>query len=142
RPRPASRSALYTPQGPDDYDPAATEGCFIGVDVLSYGKLMFRRVSDPGGTPSISGNIAITVPTTDAPLSVPHLGNTGGTNGCLDGLDDRLFAAHLRNGRLWTAHTIGVDNSGTAAGTPSRNGCRWYELSVPVGSGTPAIIQS
>ena len=35
----------------------------------------------PGGTPSISSNIPITVPTTTFPARVPHLGNTGGLNG-------------------------------------------------------------
>lgn len=132
----------YTPQGVDNDDPAATEGYFIGVDAQSYGTLMMRRVSNPGGTPSISGNIAITVPTTDAPLTVPHLGNTGGSNGNLDALDDRLFAAHLRNGRLWTAHNIGVNNTGAATGTVTRNGARWYELAVPVGAGTPTLVES
>ncbi len=71
-------------------------------------------------------SIPTTISTT-TPVKVPHLGNTGGTNGRLDALDDRLYAAHLRNGRLWTAHNIGVNNTGVATGA-NRNAARWYEI--------------
>jgi hypothetical protein len=90
----------FTPRGVDNYDSASNEGYFIGVDNASFGTLMLRRVSTPGATPTISANISIGVNTTEFPITVPHLGNTGSTNGNLDGLDDRLFAAHIRNGRL------------------------------------------
>ncbi|MBI5837890.1 MAG: hypothetical protein HZB25_11635, partial [Candidatus Eisenbacteria bacterium] len=132
----------YTPQGVDNFDPAATEGYFIGVDNLSYGLLQMRRVSSPGGTPAISANVPITVSATSAPLRVPHLGNTGGANGQLSALDDRLFAAHIRGGKLWTAHNIGVNNTGVASGTITRDGSRWYQLTVPPVSGTPTVTQS
>ncbi|MFN8587633.1 MAG: Calx-beta domain-containing protein [Candidatus Eisenbacteria bacterium] len=131
----------YTPQGVDNYDPAATEGYFIGVDNASWGLLQMRRVSNPGGTPTISGNLGITVAATLAPVLVNHLGNTGGTNGRLSSLDDRLFAATMRNGHLWTAHNVGVNNTGVSSGTTTRNGSRWYELNVPTG-GTPTLVQS
>src|SRR5206468_8692892 len=57
-------------------------------------------------------------------------------------LDDRLFAAHIRAGRLWTAHNIGVNNTGTTSGTRTRNGVRWYEFQGIATPGTPSIIQS
>ena len=136
----SSSSGPYTPQGVDNYDPAATEGYFIGVDNATFGTLMIRRVSTPGGTPTISSNISRSVNTTTYPISVPHLGNTGGTLGQLDALDDRLFAAHLRSGRLWTAHNIQVNSSGTASATGGRNGTRWYELQNL--TGTPTVVQS
>ena len=107
---------------------ASRTGFFIGVDNASLGTLMLRRVSNPGGTPTISGNIAITVPATAAPITVRHLGNLGWTNGQIDGGDDRLTSATLVNGRLWTAHTIGVTHTGVASGSANRNGVRWYEL--------------
>jgi hypothetical protein len=132
---------LFTPQGADNYDPAATEGYLIGVDNATFGTLVVRRVTDPAGTPTLSANTLITVPTTAFPLTVRHQGNTGGTNGQLDGLDDRLFAAHIRNGKLWTAHSIGVDNTGSAAGTRTRNGSRWYEL-TDLNTASPSIVQS
>ena len=137
----------YTPLGVDNYDPAANEGYFIGVSNAAFGRLVFRRVSNPGGTPTISGNVLLTVSTTAFARTVEHLGNTGGATGQLDGLDDNLFAAHIRNGRLWTAHGIAVLNTGVANGTNAnrRNGIRWYELNgirTADNGGTPVVIQS
>jgi hypothetical protein len=133
-----------SPRGVDNYDPAATEGYIIGPSDSAFGRLILRRISDPGGSPSISPNIAITVSATYWPIAVDHLGNTGGTNGRLDALDDRLFAAHIRNGRLWTAHNISVDATGVASSSDPnrRDAVRWYDLYVPVGSGTPTVVES
>jgi hypothetical protein len=137
----------YEPRGVDNYDPAANEGYFIGPSILVFGRLDIRRVTDPGGTPGISANILLTVPATSAAILVDHLGNTGGTNGRLDGLDDNIFAAHIRNGRLWTAQGIAVTSAGVASttNTQRRNAVRWYELngirSIDNG-GTPVVVQS
>ncbi len=136
----ATSAGPFTPQGVDNYDPAATEGYFVGVDNASFSTLVVNRVSNPGGTPTVSANLAVTVPSTLFPLVVPHSGNTGGNNGRLDGLDDRLFAAHARNGRIWTAHNIGTTSAGVASGTRTRNSVRWYELGTL--STTPTLIQS
>lgn len=132
----------FTPQGVDNYDYSATEGYFIGVDNATFGTLMMRRVSTPAGVPTLSANISITVNATQFPRTVPHSGNTGGTNGNLDGLDDRLFAAMARGGHLWTAHNIGVNTTGVATSTASikRNGTRWYDL-INL-TGTPTVSQS
>ncbi|MEA2173991.1 MAG: hypothetical protein QOD00_1583, partial [Blastocatellia bacterium] len=133
----------YAPRGVDNYNPAATEGYFIGVSIINFGELVTLRVSTPGTTPTLSANLVTAVSATGNPRTVTHLGNTGGTNGNLDPLDDRLFAAHIRNGRLWTAHNIAVDTAGVAStGAQRRNAARWYELVVPVGSGTPTVNQS
>jgi hypothetical protein len=131
----------WAPRGVDSFRPASSEGCFIGVDGNSYGTLQLRRVSDPGGTPGISGNVTIAVPVTSNPINSNHLGNTTpppGT-GNIDALDDRLFHAHIRNQQLWTSHNIGVDNTGVV-GTNTRDGTRWYQINVPVGAGAPTII--
>jgi hypothetical protein len=136
----ASGAGPFTPQGVDNYDPAATEGYFVGVDNATFGTLMVNRVSNPGTTPTVSANLAVTVPSTLFPLVVPHSGNTGGNNGRLDGLDDRLFAAHARNGRIWTAHNIGTTSAGVASGTRTRDSVRWYELGTL--TTTPTLIQS
>lgn len=135
---------MFSPRGVDNYDPAATEGYFIGVSNAAFGRLIMRRVSAPGATPTISSNILIAVPTTSFPITVDHLGDTGGTGGNLDALDDRLYAAHIRNGRLWTAHNIGVNATGVSGGnaTTKRNGVRWYELVVPVAAGAVTVNQS
>ena len=83
-----------SPRGVDNYDAAANEGYFIGSSAAAFGRMVLRRVGTPGATPTISANILVSLPaTTSFPISVPHLGNTGGINGQLDGLDDRLLAA-------------------------------------------------
>ncbi|MEY2545004.1 MAG: hypothetical protein QOG48_121 [Verrucomicrobiota bacterium] len=133
-----------SPRGVDNFDPNATEGYIIGPSDSAFGRLIMRRVSNPGGTPTISGNIAITVNATSWPIKVDHFGNSGGSNGRLDALDDRLYAAQIRNGRLWTAHSISVTSSGIASNsdTDRRSAVRWYELSVPAGFGTPSVVES
>jgi hypothetical protein len=141
----ATGAGLYTPQGVDNDDPAANEGYFIAVDNATWGTLMMRRITDPGGTPSISGNFSITVPATYFPVKVPHLGNTGGFNGYLDALDDRLFAAQIHRNRLTgvssltTAHNVRVHTLGQSNANGTRNAVRWYEIGSL--SGTPTLMQ-
>src|SRR5204862_4010229 len=77
----------FAPQPAQDADPNATEGYFVGVENQAFGQLDVRRVSNPGGTPTMSGNLAVAVPATAFPLNVP----AQGTNNNLDALDDRLF---------------------------------------------------
>lgn len=138
----ANRTAAgpFGPQGVDNFDASSTEGYFIGVDNATFGTLQIRRVSNPGGTPTISSNITLTVNATTFPPTVNHLGNTGGTNGKLDALDDRLFNAVIRNGRLWTTHNIGVNNTGVSSGTITRAGSRWYEIQNL--TTTPTLVES
>jgi hypothetical protein len=127
---PATGQGIGSPRGVSNSDPAATEGYFIGNDMSSFGTLIVRRIMDPGGTPSISGDLVISVPATDYPISTPCLGSTAP----LDGLDDRLFYARLYRNRLtgvstlWTAHNIQVDSTGVASTFGGRNGSRWYEI--------------
>jgi hypothetical protein len=131
-----------SPRGVDNYDVSATEGYFVGPDNATFSTIMFRRVSNPGGlTPSISANISLTVPTTTTPNRVEASGNTGGTNGNLDSIDDRFFQAMIRNGRMWAAHNFRVSAAGVAStlGT-SRNAVRWYEFQNL--STTPTVVQS
>jgi len=137
----------FAPQGVDNPDPnnsgATAVGYFIGVDNATFNTLIMRRITNPGSlssAPTITGNISVVVNETQFPVLVPHLGNTGGINGSLDALDDRLSAAIIRNGRLWTAHNIGVNNTGTTANPLTRNAARWYELQNL--NSTPTLVQS
>ncbi|MBL8115833.1 MAG: IPT/TIG domain-containing protein, partial [Acidobacteria bacterium] len=108
----------------------------IGVDNASFGLLVLRKITNPGATPSISGNINITVPTTTSPIPVPHPAST-----CpLDALDDRLFVAKSSRGVMTTAHNIQVSSSGVASGSGNRNGSRWYQLGNL--DTTPTLLQS
>jgi hypothetical protein len=132
----------YTPQGVDNFDATATQGYFVGTDNATFSTLMLRRITNPGAaTPTISANISLTVPTTTSPATIPHLGNTGGTNGNLDALDDRLYAGMIRGGHLWTAHNIRVSTTGVASTLASaRNAARWYNI-TNLGT-TPTLTQS
>lgn len=138
----SSACGVFTPQGVHNDDPQATEGYFIGVDVCTFSKLVLRRVTNPGGTPSISGNLNLTVPTTTNPIDQVASGSAQP----LDALDNRLFAASIHTNAitgaktLWTAHNIQVNSSGTASGTGGRNGSRWYEIGNL--TTTPTLSQS
>jgi VCBS repeat-containing protein len=144
----ASGSGLFTPQGVDNPAPAAASGYFVGSDNRFDGLLDIRTVSDPGGTaPTLSSNVALTVPATAEPKAVPD-GDSGANTGTLDGLDERLFAAQVRNGHLWTAGNIKVNLCGSAVSAASPPGCnvqpdrdavRWYDIDV---SGAPTLNQN
>lgn len=136
-------SGPESPQGVDNDDPGATQGYFIGADAATFSTLMIRRVSNPGGTPTISANISLTVPTTYFPLTAqPAKSSSIG----LDGIDDRLFAAAIHKNKitgainLWTAHNIRVSTAGVGGSTGTRNGSRWYEITNL--STTPSLVQS
>ncbi|MBI3448389.1 MAG: hypothetical protein HY049_05665 [Acidobacteria bacterium] len=140
----------YTALGVDNDDPLATEGYFIGVDVAAFSIIQVRRVSSPGGTPTLSGNLSLTVPTETSPILQPASGSTTS----LDTSDDRLFKAKIRKNKLtgastlWTAHNIQVNASCVGSNTGGRNGARWYEITgsaptagAPLG-GSIALAQS
>ena len=136
-----------SPRGVDNYDASATEGYFVGPDNAAFSLIQFRRVSNPGSAaPTISANIAVTVPATtlsgtQTTRLVQHAGNTGGNNGLLDTLDDRFYEAMIRNGRLWAAHNFTVTNAGVAStAAASRNAVRWYEFQNL--TTTPTLTQS
>ncbi len=134
-------SGLYTPRGVDNLDAGATAGYFVGVDAGVYSRINFHRVNNPGSaSPTLSSVIQVTVPTTGANIPVAHAGNTGGNNGRLDSLDDRLFAATIRNGHLWTAHNLRVTNTGVAGTANGRMAARWYDFTNL--TATPTLNQS
>ena len=132
----------YSPRGVDNDDPTATEGYFVGADNATFGTLMVRRITNPGGSPSISANMAVTVPSTTFPMNVPALGSTSP----LSGVDDRLFAASMHKNTLtgvktlWTAHSFQMTTGGVASNAGGRNGSRWYQLQNM--TTTPALVQS
>jgi hypothetical protein len=132
----------FAPQGVSNDDPAATEGYFIGPDNAVFGRLTLRRISDPGGTPSISGNLNVTLPSTQFPLNVPAMGSTAN----LDALDDRVYQATIFLNQetglrtLWTAHNIRMNTSGVSNIFGNRTGSRWYEIEDLTGA--PTLRQS
>jgi hypothetical protein len=135
-------TGLFTPQGVDNlYDPASSEGYFLGVDVNYYGMLDLIRVTNPGSvSPTISSAISITVPATSSPITIKS--NPGTTNYNLNPLEDRLLGAMIRNGHLWSDHHIGLTNLGVASSSGTRDGARWYDLINYKTGSTPALNQS
>ena len=137
-----SASGPFAPRGVSNDDPGATEGYFIGVDTLFFDQLDIRRVGNPGGVPSISPNILLTVPTTSFPIIQVAKGSIKG----LDALDDRLFSATIHRNKLTgvtslsTAQNIQVDSTGVATDRNGRNGSRWYEITNL--TSTPSLRQS
>lgn len=129
---------LYAPRGADNPDVATTAGYLVGVDNSAFGRLILRRVNDPAGTPTLTADTAVMIPTTALPVPVPHLGNTQGDAGRLDPGDDRITSAIIRDGRLYLIHGIGL-GAGVDAGA-SRNGTRWYVIDAV--TGTPVVSQS
>ena len=132
----------FAPSGVDNDDPAATVSYFVGVDNAVFGRLVLRRISNPGGAPTVSGNLNVTVPATTNPISQVAFGSTWN----LDAIDDRLLACQIKRNRvtgvtsLWTAHTNQVNSSGVSTGGGGRNGSRWYQLDN-LGT-TPTLTQS
>ncbi|MBK7642339.1 MAG: hypothetical protein IPJ19_04720 [Planctomycetes bacterium] len=131
-----------SPIGVENDDPSATEGYFVGVSNSGFGVVTLRRISNPGGNPSISGNLEVTVPMTGNPQDQPALGSSS----ALDAIDDRLIAAIIHRNRatgtpsLWTSHQLEVDASGVANGSGNRNGTRWYQFQNL--SSIPTLTQS
>src|SRR5437588_1341702 len=101
-PQTLPNGGAFTPQGVDNLDPAATEGYFVGVDATQFGKLDLLRVGTPSGTPTLSADLPITVAQTALPLNP----TVSGSSTPLDGIDDRLGSASIRNGKLYTAQNI------------------------------------
>ncbi|HEX3562642.1 MAG TPA: Ig-like domain repeat protein [Solirubrobacterales bacterium] len=128
-----------SPQPATDMDSTVSDGYIVGADNLDLSTLDVRRITDPGGTPSISGNLQVSgVTATSLPLNVP----ANGTHNTLDALDDRLFEAMVARGpdgtdSLWTAHNISVNASGVATGIRNRDADRWYQIGDL--SGTPTV---
>jgi hypothetical protein len=120
----------YSPQGVDNVDLNPPFGYFIGVNAISLSQLALVYIADVTTTPRIATTRLINIPQTQLPITVPHKGNNLGPAGYLDGLDDRLLYAHIRNNHLWTSHNIGVNNMGTSSGTITRDACRWYDIDL------------
>jgi hypothetical protein len=137
-------NGVYTPHGCDNDDPNSNEGYVFGTSGNGFGLVKLRKISDPGGTPQLSSDFNITVPSTENGRSVTTFGSTRP----LDGLDDRIFAAKIFWNRLtntpsiWAAHNIRGTNTGVSSSTGDRNLSRWYEIRNFTNGGTPTLNQS
>lgn len=142
---PATGTGVYTPWGATNDDPAATTGLVVGVDNATFGTILARRITTPGGTPALGPLMTITVPATAFPLDAP-ISTSATTTGSIDGLDDRLFYARIFKNQatgertLWTAHNIGTDSTGAAGNT--RTSSRWYQFNNLFTASNVSLVQS
>lgn len=132
---------MYTPQGVQNDDPNATEGYFIGASQSLYSKLVIRRVSYSGSTPTLSGDLNLSTPTMYSPKTVPTLGGTS-----IDGNDRRLCAAMIKKNKIsgqanmWIAQGTLLNSSGIGGSGGDRDGALWLEIGSL--STSPSILQA
>ena len=132
---------MYTPQGVHNDDPSATNGYFVGASQTFYSKLVIRRVSYAGPTPTLSGDLNLATSTIYTPKTVPTSGGTA-----IDGGDRRLYAAMIKKNKitgsanLWIAQGTLINISGTGGSGGDRDGALWLEIGNL--SATPTILQS
>lgn len=121
---------IASPRGVSNDDPEATVGYFVGHDLKSYGTLNLRRVIDPGGTPSLSPDIPITVPTTAQVITVPFQGSRSPISaGGISLVGAGLFRNRITGEQsLWTSHVTLVDAAGVGTYEGDRAAARWYEI--------------
>jgi hypothetical protein len=113
-----------------------------------FGNVVFRAInwntSVNPPTPSLGSVQEITTPgygsqpTSGGSPAAPVSNGSGGTT-FVQTNDDRLLMAVIRDGKLWTCRTIGVNSTGGGT-SPNRNACEWLQFDV---SGTtPVLLQS
>src|SRR5207247_5156943 len=77
----ASGPGPFAPQGVDNDDPSATEGYFIGNNVVENSTLQVLRITTPGSTPTYSGTpLSIQLPLNTPGFNQPALGSTTNVN--------------------------------------------------------------
>ena len=138
----ASSPGPYAPRGVDNDDPAATQGYIIGTDPGFLNRINIRRISNPGGTPTMGSTITLAVSNTN---NLDQAANGSTTN--INASDARLFSASIHKNKisgvstLWTAHSVETDTTCTPAnsGNSRRLGAKWYEIANL--STTPTITQ-
>lgn len=94
---------------------------------------MLHAFTDLLGTPVLT-TVPVAIPTFTRPTS--PVTSTGGR--LLDSLDGRFLNCQVRNGRLYTAHTVRASTDGT-------NGSRWYEFNIngwPSSGSNPTLRQA
>ena len=98
-------NGMLTAQGATNGDVAATAGYIVGTDWGEFSTLNVRRVTNPGSnTPTLSADMPVAVNKTFYPGSEQGDGiRVVGSTNKLDGGDDRLSAAMIQNGKLYTA---------------------------------------
>jgi hypothetical protein len=137
----ATGTDMYTPQGVHNDDPSATNGYFIGASQTVFSRLVLKRVSYTGSTPTLSTDVNLTTLTTYTPLNPPSQSGVA-----LDGNDRRLIAAMIKKNKitnatnLWVAQGSRMNSAGVGGSGGDRDGAVWFEIGNL--STSPTILQS
>jgi len=130
-------AGIETIQGVDSFDSLST-GYAVAVDETENPRahLDVWTISNPGTlTPTLSVSTTVPISAERGALGGVLTANnavSGDPTRPMDDIDDRLFAAVIRDGQLWTAHNVAVNSSGNSnTGSPTRDGVRWYDVAVP-----------
>ena len=131
-------NGMYTPQGVYNDDPSGKKSFFAGITYFQDGLVVASLEYDQKNQPWLASEIILPV----EPFNNPRDNSHPGSLTPLEQNDTRLLAAAIYKNKitgkssLWTAHAIGVDQSGHFInGTDSdivrqvRTGSRWYEVS-------------
>jgi hypothetical protein len=129
-------AAIETIQGVDSFDSLPT-GYAVAVDEATSPRthLNLWQIHNSGTlTPTLTGPVTVTISAENGTLGGVLSANNAASSDSsrpMDDLDDRLFAAVIRDGHLWTAHNVAVDHTGNAnASSPDRDAVRWYDLDL------------
>ncbi len=132
----AGTVGIETIQGVDSFDSLST-GYAIAVNETESPRahLTVWQIHNPGtASPNLSGPTQVAISAENgARGGVLTANNVASANPTrpMDDIDDRLFAAVIRNGHLWTAHNVGVDSSGSSnGGAATRDAVRWFDVNV------------
>jgi hypothetical protein len=137
----ATGTDMYTPQGVHNDDPSASNGYFIGASQTVFSRLVLKKVSYSGATPTLSADVNLATLTTYTPLAPPSQSGVA-----LDGNDRRLIAAMIKKNKitnatnLWVAQGSRMNNAGVGGSGGDRDGAVWFEIENL--STTPSILQS
>lgn len=131
---------MVTPQGVYNSDPEAKKSFFAGISYFQDGLFIANIEYDKKHKPWLASENIVKV----EPWNQPRENSSPGGIAPIDQLDTRLFAAAIYKNKLtgtsslWTAHAIGVDQSGGSQrlfnGSDSdfvregRTGSRWYKI--------------
>ncbi len=130
-------SGMYTPTGVHNDDPSAKKSLFAGISYFQDNLVIASLEYDSKGEPRLASEINIPV----EPFNMPRDNSHPGSLAPLEQNDTRLLGAAIHTNKitgiksLWTAHAIGVDQTGHfISGSDSdfirqaRTGSRWYEI--------------
>lgn len=133
-------SGMVTPQGVHNSDPDAKKSFFAGTNYYNDALILTTISYDKKNKPVLVSNLNYGV----EPYNFPRDNSSPGGLSPIDQLDCRLFAAAIYKNKLtgtsslWTAHAIGVDQSGKSERLfyssdsdfvrEGRTGSRWYKI--------------